>query len=87
MRDHVLDAEDGRDLAGRTAVRGCTGILVTDTADVYLVEPFLAEFDRRGASGTAVRLAAAAPGHGVGFCVTGGIISHAGWASTGTAPG
>ena len=59
-----------------TAVEGCTGILVTDTADVHLVEPFLAEFDRRGASGTAVRLASATAGHGVGFCVTGGIISR-----------
>jgi hypothetical protein len=58
-----------------TAVRGCTGILVTDTADVHLVEPFLADFDRSGASGTAVWLRAATAGHGVGFCVTGGVIS------------
>jgi len=58
-----------------TPVRGCTGILVTDTADVHLIEPFLASFDRKGSSGTAVRLASALPGHGVGFCVTGGIIS------------
>jgi hypothetical protein len=66
-------------MSGLTAngapVRGCTGILVTDTADVHLIEPFLASFDRMGASGTAVRLASAMPGHGVGFCVTGGIIS------------
>src|SRR5712692_7564418 len=59
-----------------TAVRGCTGILVTDTADVHLVEPFLADFDRAGASGTAVRIESAAAGHGVGFCVTGGVISR-----------
>jgi len=58
-----------------TPVKGCTGILVTDTADVHLIEPFLASFDRRGSSGTAVWLASAAPGHGPGFCVTGGIIS------------
>jgi hypothetical protein len=66
-------------LSGRSpngaAVRGCTGILVTDTADVHLVEPFLADFDRSGASGTAVWLTAARAGHGVGFCVTGGVIS------------
>jgi hypothetical protein len=58
-----------------TPVRGCTGILVTDTADVHLIEPFLASFDRRGASGTAIRLASATPGHALGFCITGGIIS------------
>jgi hypothetical protein len=58
-----------------TAIRGCTGILVTDTADVHLVEPFLANFDRAGASGTAIALTAASPGDGPGFCVTGGIIS------------
>lgn len=56
-------------------VRGCTGILVTDTADVHLIEPFLASFDRGGSTGTAVRLASATAGHGPGFCVTGGIIS------------
>ena len=58
-----------------TAIKGCTGILVTDTADVHLIEPFLANFDRAGASGTAVALAAASPGDGPGFCITGGIIS------------
>ena len=58
-----------------TAIRGCTGILVTDTADVHLIEPFLANFDRAGASGTAVALKAESPGDGPGFCVTGGIIS------------
>ncbi len=58
-----------------TAIKGCTGILVTDTTDVHMVEPFLVNFDRGGASGTAVRLASATAGHGVGFCVTGGIIS------------
>jgi hypothetical protein len=58
-----------------TSVRGCTGILVTDTADVHLIEPFLANFDRSGSSGTAVRIVSASAGHGPGFCVTGGIIS------------
>jgi hypothetical protein len=58
-----------------TAIGGCTGIRITDTADVHLVEPFLADFDRSGASGTAVWLTAATAGHGVGFCVTGGVIS------------
>jgi hypothetical protein len=58
-----------------TAVRGCTGILITDTTDVHIIEPFLANFDRRGSSGTAIRIASASAGHGPGFCVTGGIIS------------
>ena len=57
------------------AIRGCTGILVTETADVHLIEPFLANFDRAGESGTAVALTAESPGGGPGFCVTGGIIS------------
>ncbi len=57
------------------AVKGCTGILVTDTADVHLIEPFLANFDRSGSSGTAVWIASASAGHGPGFCVTGGVIS------------
>src|SRR5215470_8203768 len=58
-----------------TAVSGCTGILITDTADVHIIEPFLANFDRRGLSGTAIRITSASAGHGPGFCVTGGIIS------------
>jgi hypothetical protein len=66
-------------LSGITAagkrVRGCTGILIADTADVHLMEPFLANFDRRGSSGTAVRIVSASPGDGRGFCITGGIIS------------
>jgi hypothetical protein len=58
-----------------TLVEGCTGILVTDTADVHLIEPFLADFDRKGETGTAVHLAGSEPMSGPGFCVTGGIIS------------
>lgn len=64
----------GRTPGGRL-VEGCTGILVTDTADVHLIEPFLADFDRRGGTGTAVHLDGSEPMHAPGFCVTGGIIS------------
>ena len=60
---------------GGALIEGCTGILVTDTADVHLVEPFLANFDHRGGTGTAVHLSAGEPMDGPGFCVTGGIIS------------
>ena len=68
-------------------VEGCTGILVTDTADVHLVEPFLAEFDRRGGSGTAVHLAGSERMAGAGFCVTGGIISSSWRGIYGDGPG
>lgn len=57
------------------SIEGCTGILVTDTADVHLIEPFLADFDRKGASGTAMHLAGSEPMQAPGFCVNGGIIS------------
>ncbi len=53
-----------------TAASGRTGILITDTSDVHLAEPFLADFDRAGASGTGVRLASAAAGGGVGLTAT-----------------
>lgn len=60
---------------GGTLIEGCTGILVTDTADVHLVEPFLAGFDYRGGTGTAVHLSGSEPMACPGFCVSGGIIS------------
>jgi len=68
-------------------IEGCTGILITDTADVHLIEPFLADFDRRGGTGTAVHLAGSAPMHGPGFCVTGGIISSSWRGIYGDGPG
>jgi hypothetical protein len=52
---------------GGTLIANCIGIGATDTTDVHLVGGFLANFDRTGATGTCVKLAAASSGNGVGF--------------------
>lgn len=54
---------------------GCTGIQINDTIDVHLIEPGIANFDRTGATGTAVALTSSGSQTTVGFQIYGGIIS------------
>jgi Repeat of unknown function (DUF5907) len=56
-------------------VADCVGVLVTDTADVHLIDCFLANFDRPGGTGTCVKLTSADAGNGYGFCATNCIFS------------
>jgi hypothetical protein len=56
-------------------VSGCVGVLVTDTADVHLINCFIANMDRGGATGTCIKLSSASAGNGVGFDMTNCVLS------------
>jgi hypothetical protein len=58
-----------------TYAANCIGILITDTADVYMDRCFLGNFDRPGSTGTCVQLASGTAGNGVGFESDGSIFS------------
>jgi hypothetical protein len=53
--------------SGGADVTGCVGVLGTDTADIHLIDCFLAGFDRTGATGCCVSLTSGTAGNGVGF--------------------
>jgi hypothetical protein len=63
----------GADTGGNAT--GCTGVLITDTADVHMLNCFLGDFDRPGSTGTCVSLSSATAGNGVGFTATECIFS------------
>jgi hypothetical protein len=69
----------GLNLSGLTPASAspayCAGIFATDTADVHLIDCFLANFDRTGGTGTGVYLYSATAGYGYGFCATNCIFS------------
>jgi hypothetical protein len=58
-----------------TYAANAIGLLITDTADVYLDRCFLGNFDRPGSTGTCVQLASGTAGNGVGFESDGSIFS------------
>jgi hypothetical protein len=53
--------------AGSVNTSNCAGVLITDTADVHMINCFLADFDRPGGTGTCVGLVSSTSGNGVGF--------------------
>jgi hypothetical protein len=66
---------DGTTSAG-TAVTGCIGVQITDTADVHLNECFLANFDRTGGTGYAIQVIGTASGTCYGFQMMNSQISN-----------
>lgn len=58
-----------------TNITGCVGLQINDTSDVHLIEPDLSNFDRTGATGTAINGTSTATGSCAGFTIYGGIIS------------
>ena len=69
---------DGICLSGYTGssnIANCIGIQITDTADVHLIGCFFANFDRGGATGTAVNVSSSSAGNGVGLNVQNCVIS------------
>ena len=60
---------------GSSYTAGCIGVLVTDTADVHLIGCYLANFDRGGATGTAVYATSGTAGNGVGLEIQNCVIS------------
>ena len=61
--------------AASALISGCTGLLVTDTADVHVLDSFFANFDRTGATGTCISLASASAGNGTGFQMHNTVLS------------
>jgi hypothetical protein len=61
--------------AGSVNTSNCAGVLITDTADVHMINCFLADFDRPGGTGTCVGLVSSVSGNGVGFTADACIFS------------
>lgn len=60
---------------GSTSATNCIGLLVTDTTDVHVTNAWFGNFDRPGGTGTAISLASATAGNGVGFVMSHSVIS------------